>query len=141
VLHSYGGKYLKIVIGINFGSTKTVNPTRYLESGEPAPAAYNRRAEMWMNSKEWLQDELGSDIPDKNELQSDAVAPGYKYNHKQQIILESKESMKKRGVRSPDLWDALALTFAQPVSNTSVIDEINAALGSKSAAGGGWQGL
>ena len=31
------------------------------------------------------------------------------------IILESKEDMRKRGARSPDEWDAVALTFAEPV--------------------------
>ena len=100
ILHSYGGKYLKIVIGVNFGSTKVVNPKRYLDSGEEAPGPYNRRAEMWMNSKEWLEDELGADIPDDNRLQTDAVGPGYSHNLKQQIILESKKLMKKRKVRS-----------------------------------------
>jgi len=33
------------------------------------------------------------------------------------IQLESKESMKKRGVASPDVADALALTFSYPVAN------------------------
>jgi hypothetical protein len=37
---------------------------------------------------------------------------------KGQIKLESKESMKKRGLASPDDGDALALTFAEPVSRT-----------------------
>ena len=32
------------------------------------------------------------------------------------IILEKKEDMKKRGLASPDLADALALTFAYPVA-------------------------
>ena len=32
------------------------------------------------------------------------------------IILEKKEDLKKRGLASPDLADALALTFAYPVA-------------------------
>ena len=35
---------------------------------------------------------------------------------KGQIKLESKDAMKKRGLASPDDGDALALTFAEPVS-------------------------
>ena len=31
-------------------------------------------------------------------------------------LLEKKEKMKKRGIRSPDGGDALALTFAEPVA-------------------------
>jgi hypothetical protein len=30
-------------------------------------------------------------------------------------LLERKDQMKKRGVPSPDEWDAVALTFAEPV--------------------------
>jgi len=33
----------------------------------------------------------------------------------QRLLLESKERMRARGVRSPDEWDAVALTFAEPV--------------------------
>ena len=36
----------------------------------------------------------------------------YKFTSKGQIILESKESMKKRGLPSPDVFDSLCLTFA-----------------------------
>ncbi len=70
---------------------------------------------MWMLSKEWLEDPLGVDIPDDPMFQSDAVGPTYKYDSNQRLMLESKESMRKRGVRSPDVWDAVALTFAEPV--------------------------
>jgi hypothetical protein len=31
------------------------------------------------------------------------------------VQLESKEDMRKRKVSSPDDWDAIALTFAEPV--------------------------
>jgi len=31
------------------------------------------------------------------------------------LLLESKEHMRQRGIRSPDEWDAIALTFAEPV--------------------------
>ena len=33
--------------------------------------------------------------------------------------LESKENMRRRGVPSPDEWDAVALTFAEPVAAVS----------------------
>jgi hypothetical protein len=35
------------------------------------------------------------------------------------VLLESKEDMRKRGVRSPDEWDAVALTFAEPVNDAT----------------------
>lgn len=114
LLCSYGSKYNDITVGVNFGG-EPQEPTIMLDNGEPAPGPKNRRAEMWMRSKEWLMDPMGVDIPDVGIFQSDAVGPSYKYDSNQRIQLESKESMRKRGVRSPDVWDAVALTFAEPV--------------------------
>jgi hypothetical protein len=50
---------------------------------------------------------------------SDLLGPEYEIALKGQLKLESKESMKKRGIGSPDDADALALTFAFPVSYKS----------------------
>lgn len=74
----------------------------------------NKRAEMWGEMKEWLE-QPPVDIPDSDELHSDLVGVQYKYDSNQRLVLESKEDMKKRGIRSPDLGDAAALTFAQPI--------------------------
>ncbi len=70
---------------------------------------------MWGHSRDWLADPAGVQIPDADSLQSDACGPRYKYDSLSRVQLESKEAMKKRGVRSPDEWDAVALTFAEPV--------------------------
>ena len=74
---------------------------------------------MWLRSRDWLTDERGTDIPDSDSLQADACAPGYKYDMDQRVVLESKQDMRARGARSPDEWDAVALTFAEPVNETS----------------------
>ena len=42
-------------------------------------------------------------------------APEYGYTLAGKIQLERKEKMRARGLASPDLADALALTFAAPV--------------------------
>lgn len=114
LLRDWGEHYEEVVVGVNFGGAPEER-TILLDDGKEAPGPYNRRAEMWMRSREWLKDPMGVDIPDESIYQSDAVGPSYKYNSNQQVVLESKEQMKKRGVRSPDLWDAVALTFASPV--------------------------
>lgn len=89
-----------------------------LPSGEKRPGPYNRRAEMWMRSRDWLEEPGGADIPDSDSLQADACGPGYHYNANSYLLLESKEHMRQvRKLRSPDEWDAVALTFAEPVSN------------------------
>ncbi|MBI3678094.1 MAG: hypothetical protein HY243_15910 [Proteobacteria bacterium] len=113
ILQSWGSPYDVIVVGVNFGS-----PPQDAEPGEGG-GARNRRAEMWMRSRDWLLDERGTDIPDSDSLQADACAPGYKYDMDQRVLLESKQDMRARGQRSPDEWDAVALTFAEPVNETS----------------------
>ena len=81
---------------------------------EPALAA-NRRAEMWMRSREWLEHPAGVQIPDSDTLHADACGPSYRYDSHTRVVLERKEDMRRRGVPSPDEWDAVALTFAEPV--------------------------
>ncbi|UIF90866.1 hypothetical protein [Cupriavidus sp. UYPR2.512] len=74
----------------------------------------NLRAEMWWTMKEWLED-VPCRLPNSSELMSDLSAPGWKHNSNGLKLVESKDDMRKRGIRSPDLADALALTFARPV--------------------------
>ncbi len=75
---------------------------------------FNKRAEMWWKVREWL--ESGGALPEDHELREELAAPTYTYDAANRIKLEKKEDMKDRGLRSPDIADALALTFAQPVS-------------------------
>jgi hypothetical protein len=105
--------YGQIVRAVNFGSAPLEPPLP--DSLDKGGGPLNRRAEMWMKSKEWLADVAGVQIPDLDTLQADACAPGYKYDSHTRLQLESKEDIRKRGLRSPDEWDAVALTFAEPV--------------------------
>lgn len=90
------------VIEVNFG-------------GKSSSQLYaNKRAQMWFEMRDWLV--AGGAIPDDNALKQDLGAPTYKYNPSNQLILEPKDDIKKRGLPSPDLGDALALTFAHPVA-------------------------
>ena len=87
-----------------------------VQSGEKAhdPDKYlNKRAEMWGEMREWLT--YGC-IDDDEGLINDLTGPEYGIHVKGQIKLESKESMKKRGLPSPDDGDALAMTFAESVA-------------------------
>jgi len=71
---------------------------------------------MWMKSKGWLEEPGGVSVPDSDSLQADACGPAYKYNSLSRIVLEKKDDMRGRGVRSPDQWYAVALTFPEPVA-------------------------
>jgi hypothetical protein len=108
-----GGKG-DIVRAINFGSSP-LEPNPVDKQGKPKGGYVNRRAEMWGKSKEWLEDPAGVDIPDSDTIHADACAPGYTYDSLSRVLLEPKDAIRKRGLPSPDEWDAVALTFAEPV--------------------------
>lgn len=97
-------EYAQIVRGVDFGGTsqaKQANPNR--------AGPVNRRAEIYGRLRDWLPD---ASIPDDVELGADLGGPRIKHRVNNDWLLESKTDMKARGVRSPDLGDALALTFA-----------------------------
>jgi hypothetical protein len=102
-----GPEYAEIVRGVNFGGTAEQKLAR---PKIPGPA--NRRAEMWQRLREWLELPEGVQLPDLDALQSDLCAARLKPKLNHDFLLESKVEMRKRGVRSPDLADAVALTFA-----------------------------
>jgi hypothetical protein len=75
------------------------------------PRYKNRRAEMWMLMADWVK--RGGSLPNLPELVGELTAPTYTFLQGK-IQLEDKDMIKKRLGRSPDLADALALTFALP---------------------------
>ena len=69
----------------------------------------NKRTELWADMRDWLR---GGTIPSDSHLRDDLVSPEYKFmGRSDQIALESKDEMVKRGMHSPDRADALACTF------------------------------
>jgi len=79
----------------------------------------NKRAEIWGAMREWLR--TGS-IPDfaipgaeSTTIVDELVGPNFGMNTSEAIQLESKKEMRRRGVSSPNVADALACTFAFPV--------------------------
>nr|MDD5199277.1 terminase family protein [Terrimicrobiaceae bacterium] len=75
----------------------------------------NLRAEMWFKMADWLKE--GGSIPNRTDLISELCAPTYSNdNSANRLQLESKDDIKERLGFSPDIADALALTFAFPVA-------------------------
>jgi hypothetical protein len=83
-------------------------------SQSPDPRYANMRAYMWGKMKEWL--ERGGAIDECSVLETDLTSVEYAHNKRDQLILESKEHMKARGLASPDDGDALAMSFSYPVA-------------------------
>lgn len=90
------------IIEINFGGS-AIDKDRYL----------NKRAEMWVNARNWLME--GGSLPNDADLKTELTAPEYFITEQGKMKLESKENIKEKIGRSTDGADAFALTFAQPV--------------------------
>jgi hypothetical protein len=71
----------------------------------------NLRAELWGKMKAWLE-KRDCKLPKDESLLAELVSPRYSFNSNGKMKLESKDEMRKRGIGSPDMADALALTFA-----------------------------
>lgn len=99
-----------VVTAVNFGG-KANRPERF----------YNKRSEMWVLMKEWLEEPIQVNIPDDSKLAKDLTVPQYEIMSDGKYKLESKKDMfnrlskEGRSAFSPDAGDALALTFADTV--------------------------
>ena len=81
---------------------------------EEDPIEYsNSTGIMWGTVRQALQDGT-LQIPDNDTLISQLSSRKYTVNKDGRIELERKESMKKRGLPSPDIADALALAMYEP---------------------------
>jgi hypothetical protein len=69
------------------------------------------RDELFWNCREWFE---GRDvkIPQDDNLIQEITGIRYKYLSTGKLKIESKDEMKRRGQRSPDVADAFVLTFA-----------------------------
>jgi hypothetical protein len=74
----------------------------------------NRRAEMYALMAEWTR-RPNSVLPSGQKLASDLTATRFAHDPKGRMLLEKKVQTRGRLGRSPDIADALALTFAMPV--------------------------
>jgi hypothetical protein len=89
-------------------------PARGINVGE-SPAFkgqyMNLRAELWSKAKAWLE-ARDCKLPRDERLVNELSSPRYSFMSNGKLKLESKDDMKRRGLRSPDVADAFVLTFA-----------------------------
>ncbi len=89
-------------------------PVRAVNVGEAASSRENcmrLRDELWFKGREWFLDRSCT-IPNDEALIAELTQPLYTFTVTGKMVVERKEDMKKRGIRSPDLADAFLLTFA-----------------------------
>lgn len=110
-LRAKGPAYnLPRVHAVNFGAKSQAKMAR---PNMPGPKM--RRDEMQQRVAEWLALPEGVSIPDLDVLQADLIEMKIKKINTNDLQLESKPEIKARGGRSPDLADALGLTFADMI--------------------------
>lgn len=77
------------------------------------PKFANKRAEIWFAMADWIK--AGGALPNIPALVQELTAPTYSFKG-DKLLIEPKEQIKKRIGKSPDLADALACTFAFPIT-------------------------
>lgn len=96
-------KQLKLPVREVMGSHRSSKPLEY----------FNTRSQLWGEMRHWVNNE--GDLPYMDDLRSQLVGMTYGYTAKMQIALTTKKDIKKSGLKSPDIGDAIALTFADAV--------------------------
>jgi hypothetical protein len=95
-----------LVTDVQFGgkATEQIDGVRYA----------NQRAHIWGQMRQALRYLC---LPTNNQaLREQLIGPEYGFNKAGEIQLESKDLMRRRGVPSPDLADALACTYGGEIS-------------------------
>lgn len=77
---------------------------------------FKLRDYLWMEAARWIREDepsfSGLDRDQAEDLAGELASVKYRVDSSGRIVVESKDEMKRRGLRSPDLADALNLTFA-----------------------------
>jgi len=92
----------RLIRPVNFGGKSQAKMAR---PDKPGPA--NRRSEMWGRVSDWLSSDITVSLPDDDAIQQDLLMANVKPLPNGDWRLESKSERL-----SPDLGDAIALTFA-----------------------------
>jgi phage terminase large subunit len=97
------------------GTRTSVRDVNVAESAAMNPQANRLRDDLWLQARDWFR-ARACQIPKDPDLRQELVTPTYKFTSTGKIVVEPKDMMKKRGLRSPDIADALCLTFAGQAS-------------------------
>lgn len=105
-LHQRGQKYQDIIRGFHM-QQRSLYPQEY----------GNKRAECWGEMKKALTDQQNlTAIPDDESLAIEITCLHKKTDLSGRLLMEDKDDLKGRGYDSPNKGDALAYTYAEPVS-------------------------
>ena len=129
--HRADGVFIDNTGGYGAGWIDQLNSLRYQPVGvafsgkADDPRYYNKRTEMHFRLAEWVKS--GGQLPDDPELAAELTAMTYVFKG-DKLWVEEKEQVREKLGRSPDRADALALTFAYPVSPAATSASLSAAV-------------
>jgi hypothetical protein len=89
-------------------SQKSTDPLQY----------FNLRAQLYGLARQWLNN--GSDLIKDEDFAAQMLSVEYGFTNKMQVQMASKKLIKSKGLPSPDIPDALSLTFAGEAINRRV---------------------
>lgn len=105
-------------VGIGAGVADTLRkrglPAIDIESAEKAyqySRFYNKRTEMWYRIRELFRTDAIV-IPNDEVAIGELTSPRYSFDAGGRYVLETKADMKKRGLKSPNVADAIVYAFA-----------------------------
>jgi hypothetical protein len=116
------------VRGVNVGESPATEGGKYARL----------RDELWWRTREWFASREVS-MPDDARLIGELTSVQYKFTSAGKLEVESKDSLRKRGLKSPDVADALVLTFAGGLDRPMA--EKRYERYSKRSGGGSWMAL
>lgn len=93
----------------------------------------NMGTECWMNMADWFKGDVA--VFNNDDFEEELTAREYGYIGETKKFVEPKKEMKKRGLKSPDTADALALTFAIPLPSLTAQDVLNRIRGGEQGQG------
>jgi hypothetical protein len=94
-------KEMELPVHPFISSLKSTDPMRYL----------NMRAQVYGLMRDWL--DYGADIPNDKDLAKQLLSIEYGFTKKMQFQMLGKKEIKSKGLPSPDIVDAITMTFAQ----------------------------
>jgi phage terminase large subunit len=104
-------KLAATVFAVNVAEAAPERPTDQDAQGK------SLRDDLWLKTAAWLRDEapvFAADHEACEDLAGELTSVKYAPDSSGRLVVESKDSMKARHLRSPDLADALTLTFFTP---------------------------
>jgi len=120
------------VIGVNVAENAPDNARQHhLKDGRKvlADAPPRRlRDHLWQEMARWVREDgptfKGLERDNAEDLAGELASVKYKIDSSGCLVVESKDEMKRRGLRSPDIADALGLTFAPSGSNIKIDPDV-----------------